>query len=148
MHRSFSSLCLYLPINWSPIELRKTHGQTQTQCGRRQSKSMGIGEVSVIGDHWCESLAHKRMKICSCSSPCISNSFDQNNLVYIWIHFCATNFSFLIIMLPYHIPFGLHLQFLILYHWQVSFLKASSWKKKKASSWILYFKRGIKTIHV
>lgn len=101
---------------------------------------MGIGEVCVIGDHRRESLAHKRMKICSCSSPCISNSFDQNNLVYIRIHFCATNFSFLIIMLPYRIPFGLYLHFLILYHRQVSFLKASSW--------ILYFKRGIKTIHV
>lgn len=88
-------------------------------------------EVCVVGDH----LPHKRMTICLCSSPYISNSFDQNNLVYIWIHCFATKFSFLITMS-------------LVFFWFVFtvFYFISLIDEFLSSSWILYFKSIIKTI--
>lgn len=92
-------------------------------------------EVFVVGDHQCDNLPHKRMTICLCSSPYISNSFDQNNLVYIWIHCFATKFSFLITMS-------------LVFFWFVFtvFYFISLIGEFLSSSWILYFKSIIKTI--
>lgn len=92
-------------------------------------------EIGVVGDHQCDNLPHKRMTICLCSSPYISNSFDQNNLVYIWIHYFVTNFSFLITML-------------VVFFWFVFtvFYFISLIGEFFSSSWILYFKSAIKTI--
>ena len=92
-------------------------------------------EVCVVGDHQCDNLPHKRMTICLCSSPYISKSFDQNNLVYIWIHCFATNFSFLITM-----------SLVFLWFVFTVFYFISLIGEFLCSSWILYFKSAIKTI--